>query len=79
MDDRESRTADTGGSLPPEKVEDRPNVGSVKPADYPDPAGTVDPRPLDEDKESERLAPGNAGPAPGRPDHPDHRGKGGEV
>ena len=25
----------TGGSRPPEKVEDRPSVGTVKPEDYP--------------------------------------------
>ena len=28
----------TPGSLKPEKVEDRPGVGSVKPEDYPEPA-----------------------------------------
>lgn len=28
----------TPGSLKPEKVEDRPNVGTVKPEDYPEPA-----------------------------------------
>lgn len=27
--------AKTGGSLKPEDVEDRPNVGTVKPDDYP--------------------------------------------
>lgn len=25
----------TGGSLKPEKIEDRPNVGTAKPEDYP--------------------------------------------
>lgn len=28
----------TTGSLKPEKVADRPNVGTVKPEDYPEPA-----------------------------------------
>ena len=28
----------TPGGLPPEPVEDRPGVGSVKPEDYPEPA-----------------------------------------
>ncbi len=29
---------ETPGSLKPEKVEDRPNVGTVNPEDYPEPA-----------------------------------------
>lgn len=31
-------TDETPGGLKPEKVEDRPSVGTVKPEDYPEPA-----------------------------------------
>lgn len=62
---------DTPGSLPPEPVEDRPNVGTVKPGQYPDrQEGSV----ADADKENERLNPGDSRPPPvdrpgaGRPD-----------
>ncbi len=44
--------AGTPGGIPPEKVEERPSVGSVSPSDYPDardgskrPDGAGDPRP----------------------------------
>ena len=61
---------DTPGGQAPEKVEDRSNVGSASPADYPDErkAGTVSKRPLDPDKEHERLNPGDAGSMPRGPE-----------
>ena len=34
----QDQTNDTPGGLEPEKVEDRPNVGTVRPEDYPEPA-----------------------------------------
>ncbi|MBO9574964.1 MAG: hypothetical protein J7494_04440 [Sphingobium sp.] len=33
---KEKQDPRTRGGLPPEKVEDRPNVGTVKPEDYPE-------------------------------------------
>jgi hypothetical protein len=46
MTDRKNESlpdrGDTPGSTPPEKVEDRPSVGEVRPSDYPDPAGGTD-------------------------------------
>ena len=36
-----SDAPETPGGLPPEKVEDRPFVASVKPEDYPEPAGAT--------------------------------------
>lgn len=33
---------DTPGGQKPEKVEDRPSVGTVNPEDYPEPANAVD-------------------------------------
>jgi hypothetical protein len=59
----------TPGGQRPEQVEDRPNVGTVTPADYPDDrkAGTQSDRPLDADKEHERLNPGDAGSMPRGP------------
>ena len=56
---------DTPGGLKPEKVEDRINVGSATPSDYPDAqaaasvSGDVSPEKLDDDKEYERLNPGS--------------------
>ena len=60
----------TPGGQPPERVEDRSNVGSVTPSDYPAEkrAGTESGKPLDEDKEHERLNPGDAGSMPRGPD-----------
>ena len=61
----DERSAIPGGQ-PQEPVEDRPNVGSVTPEDYPDKdraAGLSGP-PLDEEKEQERLNPGSGGKAP---------------
>ena len=60
----------TPGGQSPEKVEDRPNVGSVTPDDYPADrkAGTQSRRGLDADKEHERLNPGDAGSLPRGPD-----------
>ena len=57
-------------TLPPEPVEERPSVGTVTPEDYPegDRAGSVSDRPLDEDKEYERLNPGSVGHTPSVPD-----------
>ena len=54
--------ADTPGGQPPEPVEERPNVGTVKPEDYPlkDRAGGPSDAPLDEEKEHERLNPGDS-------------------
>ncbi|MES2903218.1 MAG: hypothetical protein V4696_03450 [Pseudomonadota bacterium] len=34
--DRNGELNETPGSLPPEQVEDRPNVGTVEPDDYPE-------------------------------------------
>ncbi len=67
--------ADTPGGQPPEKVEDRPNVGVVTPDDYPAEeraASTAQP-PLDEDKEFERLNPGSGGEPPVVPGRPHDR------
>lgn len=62
--------SDSPGGQPPEPVEDRPNVGTVKPEDYPDRAqgapggeagsGTQSPPGLDEEKDYERRNPGSA-------------------
>ena len=63
------------GGQPPEPVEDRPNVGSVTPEDYPEEdrqTGITEP-PLDEDKEYERLNPGSGGHTPGKPGGPRDR------
>jgi hypothetical protein len=62
-------TADTPGGQPPEPVEDRPNVGTATPDDYPkkDRAGTVSDTELDEEKEYERLYPGSGGKTPAVP------------
>ena len=59
----------TPGGQTPERVEDRPNVGTVTPDDYPADrrAGTQSDRPLDPDKEHERLNPGDAGSLPRGP------------
>jgi hypothetical protein len=38
MEDRKDQDDQTPGGLEPEKVEDRPSVGIVKPEDYPEPA-----------------------------------------
>ena len=61
--------ADTPGGEPPEPVEDRPNVGTVTPNDYPkrERAGVVSDKSLDEDKEYERLNPGSGGKTPAVP------------
>ena len=66
MTDSKDDRPDTAGGQPPEKVEDRPGVGSVTPDDYPEggKAGTTSERPLDPDKEHERLNPGDAGSMP---------------
>lgn len=52
----------TPGGQPPEPVEERPNVGTVTPEDYPqkDRAGGPSDAPLDEAKEHERLNPGDS-------------------
>ena len=63
--------ADTPGGLPQEEVKDRPSVGTVRPEDYPrEKAGAQSDKPIDADKEYERLNPGSDGvvpPVPGRP------------
>ena len=65
--------SDSPGGLPPEPVEDRPNVGTVRPEDYPDRAesvpggagsGTQSPPGLDEEKDYERLNPGSSHSTP---------------
>lgn len=68
-DSRQDRP-DTPGGQSPEKVEDRPRVGSVTPDDYPDErkSGIVKDRPLDPDKAHERQNPGDAGSMPRGPD-----------
>lgn len=64
-----SDTSTTPGGLPPEPVENRRNVGSVRPEDYPlkERAGTDSKKPLSEDKEYERLNPGSGGDTPHSP------------
>jgi len=57
-------TPETPGGLPPEPVEDRPNVGTVKPSDYPD---RKQPGP-DDDKEEERRNPASGSNTPSGPD-----------
>ena len=58
MTDRPTPDAsETPGGLPQEPVEDRPNVGTVSPDDYPDAKDGA--QPLDEDKEYERRNPGS--------------------
>ena len=60
--------ADIPGGQPPEPVEDRPNLGTVKPEDYPenDRAGGPSDAPPDAEKEHERLNPGDSS-TPGVP------------
>ena len=60
---------DTPGGQPPEQVQDRPNVGTVKPEAYPvkDRASGVSDPPLDEEKEQQRLNPGSGGKTPSVP------------
>ena len=48
------------GGQPPEPVEDRPNVGTVTPEDYPEKDRAVSEPSHDEDQEYERLNPGSA-------------------
>ena len=50
----------TPGGQPQEKVEDRSNVGSVSPEDYALDRRSGSPGIFDEDKEHERLAPGDS-------------------
>ncbi len=56
----------TPGGQPPERVEDRPNVGTVRPEDYPleDRAAGRSDAPIDEEKEHERLNPASSGKTP---------------
>lgn len=63
------------GGQPQEPVEERPNVGTVTPEDYPeeDRASGISEPPLDEDKEYERLNPGSGGQTPGVPGGPRDR------
>lgn len=62
-------TTNTAGGQPPEPVDDRPNVGTVTPEDYPkkERAGVVSDTLLDADKEYERLNPGSGGKTPAVP------------
>lgn len=56
------------GSQPPEPVEDRPNVGTVNPRDYPDgdrAAGVSDP-PSSGERQHERLKPDSEGQSPAK-------------
>ncbi len=73
----------TPGGLPQEPVEDRPNVGTVRPEDYPDaaqsktggpPSGTQSPSSLDEEMEDERRNPGSASRTPGGSGDGHHNG-----
>ena len=68
-DDGSVDRSDSPGGQPPEPVEDRPSVGTVRPEDYPDRAesvpggagsGTQSPPGLDEEKDYERLNPGSS-------------------
>lgn len=73
-DDGSVDRSDSPGGQPPEPVEDRPNVGTVKPEDYPDRAesvpgggagsGTQSPPGLDEEKDDERRNPGSSHTTP---------------
>ena len=60
---------ETTRTQPQEPVEDRPNVGTVTPEDYPDRdrAAGVSDAPLDEEKEHERLNPASSGRTPAVP------------
>lgn len=56
----------TPGSIPPEDVEDRPTVGTVKPEDYPDAtesdatgSGIQSPPGLDDEMDFKRRNPGS--------------------
>ena len=73
-DDRSTNPGTPGGQ-PPEPVEDRPNVGTVTPEDYPveDRAGAIKDPPLDENQEYERLNPGSGGSTPDVPGAPKDR------
>ena len=63
MSNNATTTTNTPGGQPPEPVEDRPNVGTVTPEDYPkkERAGAVSDSELDNEKEYERLNPGSGG------------------
>jgi len=69
MSQNTNPAADTPGGQPAEPVEDRPNVGTVTPDDYPrkDRTGVLSENPLDEEKEHERLNPGSGGKTPSVP------------
>ena len=75
MDHDDRTESKTPGGLPPTPVEDRPNVGTVTPEDYPeeDRAISISEPPLDEDKEYERRNPGSGGQTPGVPGGPRDR------
>lgn len=75
MDHDDSAKTKIPGGQPQEPVEDRPNVGTVTPEDYPeeDRAISSPEPPLDEDKEYERLNPGSGGRTPGVPGGPRDR------
>ena len=62
-----STDAGTPGGQPPEPVEDRPNVGTVRPEDYPEDDRAISAPPLDDDREYERLNPGSGGSPPAVP------------
>ena len=61
---------DIPGGQPPEPVEERPNVSTVTPEDYPrkDRAGGIAEPPADDEKEYERRNPGSGGSTPSGPD-----------
>lgn len=69
MSNNATTTTNTPGGQPPEPVDDRPNVGTVTPEDYPkkERAGAVSDSELDNEKEYERLNPGSGGKTPAVP------------
>ena len=68
MHDHRNQTPNTPGSNPPEPVEDRPNVDTVTPEQYPDRGVQAAENVNEKDKEYERLNPGSGGrtPSPSR-------------
>lgn len=73
MHDHRNPTPDTPGSNPPEPVEDRPNVDTVTPEQYPDRGGQTAEGVDEKDKEYERLNPGSGGRTPSRSTNAGHQ------
>lgn len=85
-EDNNAEASETPGGLPQEKVEDRPNVGTVTPEEYPDAqakdasgSGRIAGR--DDEMENERLNPGSGHGGTPSSAHPSKRDQfnGGEA